>query len=209
MSTSNPEYWRRKLSAYLHDPPEKALDLAWHKDRAEAHQSGHGLEGAEFVHHADHTAAAADRLPWPTYRHLECRFDGHENYFRHPLGNASFKIKPFGADLATDKAWRSRPVLTGATSDSEFDHRAQFLAYWRLWRWWASDQRAPRDHRLAFLPADTRLPDHTIWSHNSLISALQGCVEDGQCRPAFLRFQLGPVQDYIAQARRTRSETES
>ena len=209
MSTSNPEYWRRKLSAYLHDPPEKALDLAWHKDRAEAHQSGHGLEGVEFVHHADHTAAAADRLPWPTYRHLECRFDGHENYFRHPLGNASFKIKPFGADLATDKAWRSRPVLTGATSDSEFDHRAQFLAYWRLWRWWASDQRAPRDHRLAFLPADTRLPDHTIWSHNSLISALQGCVEDGQCRPAFLLFQLGPVQDYIAQARRTRSETES
>lgn len=204
MSTSNPEYWRRKLSAYLHDPPEKALDLAWHKDRAEAHQSGHGLEDAEFVHSADHTAAAADRLPWPTYRHLECRFDGHENYFRHPLGQASLKIKPFGtADLATDKAWRSRPLLAGSAGDPGFDHRAQFLVYWRLWRWWASDQRHPHDPRLAFLPADTRVPDHTIWAHNSLVSALQGCVEDGQCRPAFLLFQLGPVQEYIAQARRT------
>ena len=204
MSTSNPEYWRRKLSAYLHDPPEKALDLAWHRDRAESHQSGHGLEDAEFVHSADHTAAAADRLPWPTYRYLECRFDGHENYFRHPLGQASLKIEPFKtADLATDKAWRSRPLLAGDASDPGFDHRAQFLTYCRLWRWWASDQRHPRDPRLAFLPADTRLPDHTIWAHNSLVSALQGCVEDGQCRPAFLLFQLGPVQDYIAQARRT------
>ena len=203
MSASNPEYWRRKLSAYLHDPPEKVLDLAWHRDRAEAHQSGHGLGDAEFVHSADHTAAAADRLPWPTYRHLECRFDGHENHFRHPLGQASLKIKPFGtADLATDKAWRSRPQLAGGAGPG-VDHRSQFLAYWRLWRWWASDQRHPRDPRLAFLPADTRLPDHTIWAHNSLVSALQGCVEDGQCQPAFLLFQLGPVQEYIAQARRT------
>jgi hypothetical protein len=196
--------WESKLRAYLHDPPEKALDLAWHKARAEAHQSGLGLAETEFNHSADHTAAAADRLPWPTYHHLECAFDGSENHFRHPLGKAVLKITPFStADIATDKAWRSRPLLAGDPGDSGFDHRAQFLAYWRLWRWWASDQRLPRDPRLAFLPADTRMPDHTIWAHNSLVSALQGCVEDGVCRPAFLLFQLGPVQEYIAQARRT------
>ena len=201
---SDTNFWKRKLLAYLHDPPEKALDLAWHKARAEAHQSGLGLADTEFIHTADHTAAAADRLPWPTYRHLECAFDGAENYFRHPLGKAAFKITPYStADVATDKSWRSRPLLAGDPADPGFDHRAQFLAYWRLWRWWASDQRFPRDPRLAFLPADTRMPDHTIWAHNSLVSALQGCVEEGECRPAFLLFQLGPVQEYIAQARRT------
>jgi CRISPR-associated protein Cmr2 len=198
-------FWKRKLAAFLHDPPEKAFDLAWHRERAEAHQSGLALEDTVFTHEADHTAAAADRLPWPTYRHLECRFDGRDNHFKHPLGRSSLKISPFAsADIATDKAWRSRPQLAGDPTSPDFDHRAQFLAYWRLWRWWASDQRHPRDPRLAFLPADTRLPDHTIWAHNSLVSALQGCVEDdGVCRPSFLLFQLGPVQDYIAAARRT------
>ncbi len=196
-------FWKRKLAAYLHDPPEKALDIAWHKKRAEAHQGGHELEDVEFHSKADHTAAAADRLPWPTYQHLECAFDGSLNHFKHPLGKSRLTIKPFAsADLATTKAWASRPILDRVGDGADSD-QAQFLAYWRLWRWWASDLRAPKDPRMAFLPADTRLPDHTIWAHNSLVSAFQGCVEDGKCRPAFLLFTIGPVQDFIAAARRT------
>ncbi len=203
-SSPNPDFWKRKLAAFLHDPPEKALDIAWHKQRAEAHQSGHSLDEIEFAHEADHTAAAADRLPWPTYQHLACSFDGRLNHFKHPLGQASLKISPFtSADIATNKAWSSRPKISGDPASPDFDDRAQFLAYWRLWRWWASDQRSPRDPRLAFLPADTRLPDHTIWAHNSLVSTFQGCVEDGKFQPAFLLFNLGPVQEYIAAARRT------
>lgn len=197
------DFWKRKLAAYLHDPPEKALDLAWHKKRAEAHQGGHELEDAEFHQEADHTAAAADRLPWPTYHHLACAFDGDLNHFKHPLGKATLKIPPFTkADLATGKAWDSRPVLNRVADGADFD-RVQFFAYWRLWRWWASDQRSPKDPRMAFLPADTRLPDHTIWAHNSLVSAMQACVVDGKCQPAFLLFNIGPVQDFIAAARRT------
>jgi CRISPR-associated protein Cmr2 len=197
------DFWKRKLSAYLHDPPEKALDIAWHKSRAEAHQAGHDIEDAVFARDADHTAAAADRLPWPIYPHLECRFDGQLNHFKHPLGKATLKIEPFPTtDLATDSAWKSRPKLDRVADGADFD-RAQFFAYWRLWRWWASDVHAPQDPRMAFLPADTRLPDHTIWAHNSLVSALQGCVVDGKCQPAFLLFNIGPVQDFIAAARRT------
>lgn len=212
MSDSNPNtppqspdasFWKRKLAAYLHDPPEKALDIAWHKQRAEAHQSGHNFTDAIFASVADHTAAAADRLPWPTYHHLECAFDGERNHFKHPLGKSHLKIQPFtAADLATDKAWSSRPILDRVEEGTDFD-RAQFFAYWRLWRWWASDLRAPKDPRMAFLPADTRLPDHTIWAHNSLVSAMQACVVNGKCQPAFLLFTLGPVQDFIAAARRT------
>jgi CRISPR-associated protein Cas10/Cmr2 subtype III-B len=195
--------WKCKLAAYLHDPPEKALDIAWHKQRAEAHQSGHGLEDEWFQPEADHTAAASDRLPWPTHHHLECAFDGQSNHFKHPLGKAVLKIPPFDTpDLATAKAWDSRPILDWVAEGVE-SHQAQFIAYWRLWRWWASDQRSPKDPRMAFLPADTRLPDHTIWAHNSLVSALQGCVVDGKCQPAFLLFNIGPVQDFIAAARRT------
>ncbi len=200
---SQEDFWKRKLAAYLHDPPEKALDLAWHKKRAEAHQGGLDLNDSQFTTSADHTAAAADRLPWPTYQHLECAFDGSLNHFKHPLGKASLKIKPFAtAEIATDSSWASRPVLDHVAEGADFD-QSQFFAFWRLWRWWASDQRNPKDPRMAFLPADTRLPDHTIWAHNSLVSAFQACVEDGKCRPAFLLFNIGPVQDFIAAARRT------
>ncbi len=187
--------WKAKLDAYLHDPPEKVLDLAWHKKRAEAHAAGHGLDDTEFYRSCDHHAAAADRLPWPRWQFLESKFDGQQNYFKHPLGKATFKIRPYrDADIAHERAWESRPKL------SQGDERAQFFAYWRLWRWWSADKR---DNRLAFLPADTRLPDHTIWVHNSIVSALQACIHEGQFRPAFLLMQIGPVQEYIAQARRT------
>jgi CRISPR-associated protein Cas10/Cmr2 subtype III-B len=62
-----------------------------------------------------------------------------------------------------------------------------------------------RDHRLALLPADTRIPDHSIWTHMQVTSALAGCVGgDKVWKPAFLKFQLGPVQDFIAAARSIR-----
>ncbi|MHB1310151.1 MAG: type III-B CRISPR-associated protein Cas10/Cmr2, partial [Limisphaerales bacterium] len=60
----------------------------------------------------------------------------------------------------------------------------------------------------AFLPADTRLPDHTVWTHMQVVSALDGCADrsgkDALLTPAFLKFQLGPVQDFIAAARSIR-----
>ena len=57
---------------------------------------------------------------------------------------------------------------------------------------------------LAFLPADTRIPDHTIWQHNAMASALAGCAVNGKLQPALLLFQLGGVQEFISQARSTR-----
>lgn len=192
------DFWKSKLDAYLHDPPEKVLDLAWHKQRAQNYQVGLPLADAEFARDCDHTAAAADRLPWPQWQYLESAFDGQINHFKHPLGKSVFKIQPFrDTDLAHNKAWSNRPNIL------ENDPRALFFAYWRLWRWWAADT----DYRLAFLPADTRLPDHTIWVHNSIVSALQACATgsgpSARCSPAFLLFHVGPVQEYIAQARRT------
>ena len=57
---------------------------------------------------------------------------------------------------------------------------------------------------IAFLPGDSRIPDHSIWSHNAVTSAVAGCLIGNEVKPAFLLFQFGPVQDFIAQARSTR-----
>lgn len=51
------------------------------------------------------------------------------------------------------------------------------------------------------LPADTRIPDHPVMVHNSLVAALAGILALGE-KPALLRVALGPVQDFIAASRK-------
>jgi len=49
------------------------------------------------------------------------------------------------------------------------------------------------------LPADTRIPDHSILDHNWLTCAIAGSLP----KPAFLKFSIGPIQGFIANAKRT------
>ncbi|HLQ86500.1 MAG TPA: type III-B CRISPR-associated protein Cas10/Cmr2, partial [Salinisphaeraceae bacterium] len=52
------------------------------------------------------------------------------------------------------------------------------------------------------LPADTRVPDHSIWDHLDLTAAFAGAFaadDNGEC--ALLSVSLGPVQEFIAAAR--------
>jgi hypothetical protein len=219
MSTPNPEYWRRKLSAFLHDSPDKVISLLDHEDRARSLAQAEGFDPSETARReSDHAASAADRLPWPKSKfgtEVLCRseFDATDKAFKHPLGQSDvrfetdFKTALQGLDIA--HATKPRLVI-------QDDPRAAFIAVWRFWQNWAS----AKDERFAFLPAETRLPDHTIWNHLSVASAMQGCCGGSQKewieararkedallpdRPAFLLFSLGPVQDFIAAARNTR-----
>ena len=219
MSTPNPEYWRRKLSAFLHDSPDKVISLLDHEDRARSLAEVEGFDSSEIARkEIDHASSAADRLPWPKSKfgtEVLCRseFDATDRAFKHPLGQSDIR---FETDFKTalqglDIAYVTKPRL--AIQD---DPRAAFIAVWRFWQNWAS----AKDERFAFLPAETRLPDHTIWNHLSVSSAIQGCCGGSQKdwiearsrhedallpdRPSFLLFSLGPVQDFIAAARNTR-----
>jgi len=206
------DFWKRKLAAYLHDPPSKCLDLRTHGERSDTafRQAGFvDTEVGTYFTHADHTGAAVDRLPFPQSQAagLACAFDGVRNAFRHPLGGDSM---PFHAEFRSvaegfEGENSVQPRLTedslAGLPDEAARWRARFFAHWRLWRQFAS----AKDYRLDLLPADTRIPDHTIWTHMQVVSALTGCIgRDAVWQPAFLKFQLGPVQDFIAQARSIR-----
>lgn len=55
------------------------------------------------------------------------------------------------------------------------------------------------------LPADTRLPDHSIWQHSGLVSALASCQRlSDQNRASLMVFAITPVQDFVARARKLR-----
>lgn len=53
----------------------------------------------------------------------------------------------------------------------------------------------------AVLPADTRIPGHSIWEHLKIASAINA-FENEQNNSLFL-FAIGPVQAFISQARKT------
>ncbi len=197
----NPNFWKRKLAAFLHDSPEKVLSLLDHEMRAR--RIAGDIPASEMARkEADWEASAADRLPWPssasTLTPLTC--------FKHPLGGAEVPLNetdlPLG--VAEETSQTSRPKL------NEDNPRAAFIATWRLWRNWASS----RNRDFALYAAETRLPDHTIWNHLAVTSAMQGCFggepwkpqgDKGVAdRPCFLLFTIGPVQDFIAAARSTR-----
>lgn len=194
--------WKQKLNAFLHDSPTKALDIRSHEARSDAANTRAGTTEAPFDKVADWTAASADRVPFPYYRTsgLSCAFDGIANAFRHPLaGDSSFPFtRAFASTaLAEENEQTTQPAVTPPESwTQEQKDRADFFATWRLWRKFSSE----RDARFALLPADTRIPDHTIWNHCCITSAFSTCGDS----PALLRFQLGPVQDFIAAARTTR-----
>jgi CRISPR-associated protein Cmr2 len=220
--------WQRKLLAFLHDPPSKPLNIREHGEIAESLIRAAGFDdpaqvGWFFDKICDHTAAAADRLAFPRPKPggLVCDFTGGpDSPFHHPLGGGALPFEqPITATQAEDLIANAQPAYLDATREAWSEEadlwRARFFLHWRLWRHSASVSRGPAqgDGRLAFLPADTRIPDHSTWNHCSLVSALQSCVEiDGEgdraeirdFRPAFLLVQIGPVQEFIAQARTTR-----
>lgn len=215
--TAESVFWKRKLVALFHDSPTKVLGIKDHAKRAATSARRAGLEEDEillFVSGADHEAAAADRFPFPAPAILRSGYDGVGNRFRHPLGGpkgASLEFafgKPFPSrEFAEEAEQHSQPDAawdySAFTSEDEL-WRARLFAQWRLWPPRAREQ----DPRLAFLPADTRIPDHTLWNHVAIVSAFQGTAvnKDGiDClEPAFLRFKLGGVQDFISAARSTR-----
>ncbi|MGV3771286.1 MAG: type III-B CRISPR-associated protein Cas10/Cmr2 [Verrucomicrobiales bacterium] len=207
-------YWKRKIAAYLHDSPEKVVNILDHEHRARAlSRTEEYNPEAKGRKEADWAASAADRLPWPLPAYCRSDFNASFHALKHPLGGSSisFDNQFHSSDEALTISHANKPEIGNG------DPRSSFISIWKFWQNWAS----AADERFAFLPAETRLPDHTIWNHLSVTSALQGCfggsirewieaTASGNVppplldRPAFLLFSIGPVQDFIAAARNTR-----
>ncbi len=131
MPATNETYWRRKFSAYLHDSPDKVIDLADHEGRARSLAQAEGFEPQQAARKdSDHAASAADRLPWPRWQLCRSEFDATSSALRHPLGGAAISFahafaSPAGA---LEKSQATRPRI------ADDDPRAAFLTAWRFWQ---------------------------------------------------------------------------
>ncbi len=208
------DFWKRKLAAMLHDPPHKPLDFGKaHEDDAKSilraalpgHDDDWFHDLVAAVKDADHYAAAADRFCFPKGAAASTFTGKPGETFKHPLGKAEYEI-PNLPQSGKALEWLQHAfggIKVDENADEPEQWRQRFFLYWRRFMEQTVLQNdQARD--LAFYPADTRIPDHTIWNHMNIASALEGCRENGEIKPAFLIFQLGPVQDFIAAARSTR-----
>ena len=212
---TNDILWQTKLHARLHDPAEKALILM---RTAHGHEGGtsrilqnelfpQGVSAAvkAAVKRADHWASAADRAAFPKHDEdgrypawQQVKF--HERpVIIHPLTGHHIDLAPLTsvepAHAETLSVDHFRKLIHAQ------DPRKTALAFWRF----GPEIDAPEIKSLwGLLPADTRVPDHSIWDHLDLTAAFAGAFAlDETDGPALLAVSLGPVQDFIAASRST------
>lgn len=180
----------------------------------------------ERVKRADWLAAAADRPQWPMQeitvstksgqtRTLKVADWAQVNWAKrpvliHPLTGTEYDLGRHGGLSDTDfHDIKSRSLahfasLIARDRDS-VDWRKTLLTIWRF----GSELREHEDFgKLGalwrLLPADTRVPDHSIWDHLDLVSAFAGAsAADPDGEVALLALSIGPVQSFIRAARST------
>lgn len=205
-------FWQTKLDAWAHDPGEKALILM----RGQGHEAGTvaavrqalGLDGeGEYTRRADWWAASADRLQWPKHWDAQVRWYLAPELV-HPLAAQTLDLKQSVGDFRDTEVEEIEQRATEHVLDlirrSE-DDRLRYLALWRfepLLR--ETDDNSKLGKLWEVLPADSRTPDHTIWDHKDLTTAVAGAMAaDPDGEVALLAMTLGPVQPFIAAARST------
>ena len=207
--------WTRKIVAFLHDPPGKALVLrsvphTSHEQLAEALQRialGRPADADEKdrATKADHIASAADRVNFPAG--ATAYWDKVDPTLTHPL-SAEAQAQPVQLptqnlqqldDEVQEEAGQRilQPWVDSLKAHPDKEKRL----YFPLWRLLYEDlaRRTSLKGWVRLLPADTRQPDHPLEQHLSISAA----IADALPKPAFLVFSLGPVQEFIAAARRT------
>lgn len=215
----NEPFWITKLLARIHDPGEKALVLL--RDRA-GHEGGTSAvlwdqlfdtgqitpKIKTTVKHADWWAAAADRPQFP-------KDDLHTTMVRwakqpeliHPLSGKTYSLSSLNTTDIEDIKNRSLLHFQRLIEreNGRVDHRKTYLAYWRF----GPNLVEESDNETLgvlwqHLPADTRIPDHSIWEHLDLTSAFAGAISKDETNgPALLVVSLGPIQPFIETSRST------
>ncbi len=209
-------FWKAKLVAWMHDPPAKGLLLG--RDPAGHEASVRELFGSvfgapefpadvkDFVKKGDHWASAADRPQAPKISHSEFAAStfSRKPVFSHPVDGSQYPLQSLAETdpeaLKTDGVERIRELLALAKDPSgNLDLKKAFLAVWRF-----GPENPEGDLGLLWnlLPADTRIPDHSIWEHLRISSAFAGCFALEE-EPALLSVSFGPVQSFIAKTRST------
>ena len=239
------EYWRAKIWGLLHDPVLKALHNNSGRGKSSLYEQLEvmkpwvdagkipGKSGGKVLENillADYIASASDRSAIGTvtvsinYAPGNNRDKGLE--ITHLLSGAKqdFKIK-LHTELIESKRKeylekKEEELLAEIDNHLRTDIKNIKHLFWWLWRCLPQATcNSFEDNSLMLMPAETRLPDASIWSHVSMTSALAGALagydltaaqlqrwqgNDELSHPYLAVFSFSPVQELIKSSRKMR-----
>ncbi|MBF2036024.1 MAG: type III-B CRISPR-associated protein Cas10/Cmr2, partial [Leptolyngbyaceae cyanobacterium T60_A2020_046] len=234
-------FWQAKIWGLLHDPALKALhdnsgrsgnglwrDLAVMRDWVEHGWDPEAKSGKawQHIHLADYIASASDRGAIGSLS-VSVNYDNEQGLeLRHLLSGKLRKLKlkdKHHQDLT--KAPNRKEFLVAKEqgllpADIQKETNARKVFWW-LWRCLpiATCQALGGDESLLLMPAETRLPDSSIWDHASITAALAGSLagfnltsddlerwSKGSQKelPYLVSFTFTPIQELIKASRKMR-----
>lgn len=191
-----------KLKLFLHDPFDKCFDIQSHESRASKYADILGVSDISSSYKgSDIISSCMERSLLP--KDIIQEF----NEIRHPFSEGRLEIKN------EEKDWKQEDIENILKEDKNvkgYDDEKKFLYLWRNVEniIFQGQKNKKWSKYVSLLPADTRVPDHSIWEHLKITSALNASLEnmkDGdkiiQNNSLFI-FSIGPVQSFISQARK-------
>ena len=181
------------LKKFFHDPFDKPFNIPEHEKRAKVYAEFFGVSGINEGKYSDQIASCMERslLPRDVKQEL--------SEIRHPLTEEKIDIT-----LDTQKSIEEISSLLKEISNSYINLSDEEKAV-LIWRNLHEEilegiQDEELKKYIPIIPADTRVPDHSIWEHLKVATAVNA-FEGYQNNSLFL-FTIGPVQSFISQARK-------
>jgi CRISPR-associated protein Cmr2 len=234
-------YWQAKIWGLLHDPALKALSFGkdfgregqwellacmngWKSPKAKGKTSGEcNLQGnwLDHVGLCDLIASSSDRS---TIGRLDPAYSA-VTYNKEKGLQISHLLSGNSQNIKINQEWGQQLNKTFLEEkEAEFlnkikDWEDPEKVFWALWRCYP-EVLEKEESLVHLLPAETRLPDGSLWSHVSMTSALAGglagyhpTLEDypkkkatfnNYSRPYLVNFSFSPVQELIKASRKMR-----
>ncbi|MGA7953991.1 MAG: type III-B CRISPR-associated protein Cas10/Cmr2 [Gloeobacterales cyanobacterium] len=210
--------YHRKLFALLHDPILKALYkqknlkgpwekigfLYENKDKLERWWEQYGGKTT------DHIASASDRLALKNIHQNAVQIDEKTKVeVHHPLSGQKQELIIRNVSSQASVINIEKKAIPYDLLRVEEDIEKVFWWFWRFYPEAVAKETGIEEPAALLLPADTRIPDCPIHTHNSVVSALAGAMfpdnwEVGNTpkHPYLVLFTFSPVQEFIKSSRK-------
>lgn len=214
MKNRNTNYWQNKIAAYLDESVVKVFDIKnrkkYAKDIQDSFSAITSTADADKIQQAQYIASGLTRAALP--------FDDSpikEICLKHPLvKDTSIKfsienidvqnlVSEIKENLETERSYFTKDLDEKEKYRWIFNYL--FFAYNKMLR---KENVGGLGAFWDILPADTRMPDHPMWHHFGMTSAIYSSLErnddDSKENLSLVVYSITPVQDFIGKARKLR-----
>jgi CRISPR-associated protein Cmr2 len=152
------------LKKFFHDPIDKPLNIPGHETRAKDYAEFFGVSGIKEGKYSDQIASCMERSLLPR----DVKQDFTE--IRHPLSEEKIDVTLDSQNSIDKISFTLKEISNSYINLSDKD---KALLIWRnlLEEIIEKIQDKELKKYISILPADTRVPDHSIWEHLKVATA--------------------------------------